>query len=314
MVWDFRRIAVLLGCGLLLVACGDESGGSSGGAGGNGQGQSGTKGQGSTPGGGGQGATSGKGGSNNTSGSGGAGATGGSGGSLGGDGGTSQCGNCQGCCDGSKCLPLAAQNDFLCGQNGAQCAVCSAGDTCETGKCTVNKEVCSPSTCPTGCCLGNECYTGTTWQACGLPNGGTCETCEPMAACTSKKACNNDLWDDNALIDLYLDNVTVSGGQCSDPGGLPDPIVSVVANNKAYGASCNDVYSCTFTAPLKIPSLTLAQLKGGILIEVSDTDLSSDDSCWSGTLSVSQLRDLGKYALDVGGGGSITYHLRPAGY
>jgi hypothetical protein len=56
----------------------------------------------------------------------------------GGDGGT-ECGpgNCNGCCQGTACFPLSAENANACGVNGDPCTVCGGGDlaTCNGGVC-----------------------------------------------------------------------------------------------------------------------------------------------------------------------------------
>src|SRR5439155_13087057 len=53
---------------------------------------------------------------------------------------------------------------------------CGAGQRCSAGAC-----VCDATTCPAGCCRGNQCQPGIALDACGLP-GTTCGMCNATRA------------------------------------------------------------------------------------------------------------------------------------
>lgn len=258
---------------------------------------------------------SGAGGSSGTGGKSGS-AGGGNNSGKGGSGGSVQpgpCSSCSGCCDGSTCLPLASQSKLSCGKGGSQCQTCNADETCDAGACVLDKSICSPKSCPDGCCTSlGKCDTSSTWLTCSK-GGQSCEVCEPYALC-SNKTCDNDQWGQDAQLDLYIDGVSVSEAQCSDILGTPDPIVTVTVDGKAYAAACPDAYSCTFSPPIKIGKIGLALfLLDQVKFTVEDSDDGSFQPCWSGDIPLPDKRDFGQRVFKPGDG-SITYHLRPAGY
>lgn len=258
-----------------------------------------------------------------TSGTGGGGGTsGGSGGSSSGQAGSSNqggsassnpCASCSGCCDGTTCLPLASQSKLSCGKSGSKCQTCEAGETCEAGACIPDKNICSPKSCPNGCCdTSGECILFSSWTSCSK-GGVQCAFCEPYALCENK-VCNDSQWDSDALLDLYIDGVSVSEAQCSDIVGSPDPIVVIDVGGKIFVESCSDAYSCNFSPPLKIGPISLSLFKTGkVKFSVEDSDESVDDLCWSGAIPAPTKRDFSKLIFKPGDG-SLTYHIRPAGY
>lgn len=257
-----------------------------------------------------------------TSGPGGGGGTsGGSGGSSSGQAGSgnqggsisSPCASCSGCCDGTTCLPLASQSKLSCGKGGGKCATCEADETCEAGACVTDQAICSPKSCPDGCCRQGKCVTTPDWTSC-TNGGGKCTFCEPYALCDGSKTCHDDEWGTDALLDLYIDGVSVSEAQCSDIVGSPDPIVVIDVGGKIFVESCSDAYSCTFSPPLKIGPISLSLFKTGkVKFSVEDSDESVDDLCWSGAIPAPTKRDFNKLIFKPGDG-SISYHFRPAGY
>jgi hypothetical protein len=88
-------------------------------------------------------------------------------------GGACRCGGarCDGCCDGEQCLAVGQQTDGQCGSGGAACAACGGDQDCVGGVCT-----CTAASCPTGCCAGATCESGTTRAFCGA-GGGACAAC-----------------------------------------------------------------------------------------------------------------------------------------
>ena len=110
-------------------------------------------------------------------------------------------GNCPGCCLGNECR--VGQDNTLCGQMGGTCQDCTAqGTSCIStgrigGQCEGPVPSCSPTTCPSGCCLGDQCIGGTSDTACGTGaqacvncagQGDTCkgQVCVPVpVTCTT---------------------------------------------------------------------------------------------------------------------------------
>lgn len=67
--------------------------------------------------------------------------------------------------------------------------VVDSAQNSSTGPFTITATVgapvtCDPAHCPTGCCLNNQCRTGSEDAACGL-GGGTCSTCGQYQQCQS---------------------------------------------------------------------------------------------------------------------------------
>jgi hypothetical protein len=50
---------------------------------------------------------------------------------------------------------------------------------------------CTPSTCPDGCCQGNQCITNTTDQMCGS-GAVSCHACDPCFRCGTSHSCEPD--------------------------------------------------------------------------------------------------------------------------
>jgi len=107
-----------------------------------------------------------------------------------------------GCCTGSSCNPPGVMR---CGTGGAVCVACEArradscvagacrcgtgpqcapGQTCDAGAC-----VCTPSSCPSGCCQGSMCSSplfptcGDGGMACIACSTQTSDTCQPNGQC-----------------------------------------------------------------------------------------------------------------------------------
>lgn len=117
---------------------------------------------------------------------------GGDGGTGGGSGGSGDTGICNastcsnGCCNGTSCVVVT--NTAKCGQGGAACAPCGAGNTCVSG-------VCSPCN---GCVdiSTGQCKSGTEMTACGR-TGGFCQSCDSLqgqacngGVCSGGSSCN----------------------------------------------------------------------------------------------------------------------------
>lgn len=266
---------------LMVSGCSDDGGGSSGGVGGGEPGGSSS-----------QGGTSGQG--------------------SGGTKPTDPCGDCAGCCDGSTCLPLASQNKLSCGKGGDQCATCGDGKTCSAGACVVDASVCSPLSCK-GCCAGGLCRTDLSWTSCGK-GGTTCQTCEPMALCTTEATCENDQWGKDALLDIYIEQFQVLKTKCSDPTSAPDPRLIVSFGGKTYTSStCQDSENCVLTPPWKIANVPYQQLLfGSVALSAEDVDEVVNASCWKGAMPL-PARDFSSKVY-FAESGAVFYHVRPAGY
>ena len=91
-----------------------------------------------------------------------------------------------GCCSGGpgspgRCLPSTSSQ---CGALGAMCVDCPTSTSCNAqGHC-----VCTPQSCPTGCCDGNACQPGTAFEACGA-GGGACTVCSGNTPACGQTGC-----------------------------------------------------------------------------------------------------------------------------
>ena len=120
------------------------------------------------------------------------------------------CGDCAGCCSGTTCVLTASTS--ACGTGGGLCTDCGEqGDSCGSGGCKcgtgdvcgVNQAcvgstcVCTPESCPGGCCSGNgECIlVGSGGQGsfnCGTA-GQKCDQCNSSGTCAAGvcSSCNS---------------------------------------------------------------------------------------------------------------------------
>jgi hypothetical protein len=76
------------------------------------------------------------------------------------------------CGQGPQCTPIVGGN--FCNNGVCQCGTqpsCGQGTECRNGSC-----VCTPDSCPNGCCVGTSCVTGDSANACGR-GGGACLDC-----------------------------------------------------------------------------------------------------------------------------------------
>jgi hypothetical protein len=87
--------------------------------------------------------------------------------------------NCDGCCDGDRCITTTTA--AKCGLPGEACEACDSGDTCAAGQCV---PVADCSNCD-GCCLnGTQCLPGDSLNACGA-GGAACTACGAGTGCDS---------------------------------------------------------------------------------------------------------------------------------
>ena len=190
------------------------------------------------------------------------------------------CGDCQGCCSGTTCVPFTEQKNTQCGTTGSSCATCS-GLTCNTadGTCvTANAGACNASNCA-GCCgmlAGNpHCYVDTA-SACGT-GGGQCSTCTPGTLC-SGGAC------DNTLDPAYKYKVTVASVQVYNTDGS-----SNCWDNNGFGFGCGqpDLKVCFGYDPGTGAIVTGCTTEhGNVPVDngKADTDnLATDSTTWIGT-------------------------------
>jgi formylglycine-generating enzyme len=108
-----------------------------------------------------------------------------------------------GCCSGTTCVAYASQSAGLCGTGGLTCTACGAsGNQCAAGmckcwggaacaagqECTESGQcICTPASCPNGCCNGSVCETSTSLH-CGTGTVG-CQTCSGGTPICSGGAC-----------------------------------------------------------------------------------------------------------------------------
>ena len=172
------------------------------------------------------------------------------------DPGGNQCGDCDGCCDGSTCVKLADQTDGAgkCGGRGSTCAPCSGGKICVIGT-----GVCGSSTggncsdCATGCCQDGACLADQN-VACGP----SCTKCTYGVSCVNG-SCVTAL-DSNAQFKIYVQSVQLTP---NDPtgsswdgfgGGEADPYACFAYESggrfiEGCSKYCNDTLTCTYADP-----------------------------------------------------------------
>jgi hypothetical protein len=101
-------------------------------------------------------------------------------------------GNCPGCCSGNDCR--VGDDQTACGANGGACEDCtSTMDTCVAngvvgGQCQTQPALCNPTSCPTGCCLGDVCQPGTALNSCGT-GANQCDNCGAKASTCTGQTC-----------------------------------------------------------------------------------------------------------------------------
>ena len=86
-----------------------------------------------------------------------------------------------GCCsfEGGSPRCLAGTDSSACGRTGSSCLDCQAeGRSCDPVQRTCSAGKCDASNC-NGCCVGDQCLTGTEATACGT-NGRACSSCAVM--------------------------------------------------------------------------------------------------------------------------------------
>lgn len=122
--------------------------------------------------------------------------------------------------------------------------------------------VCSPATCPSGCCNGTKCETGKTATACGT-GGSLCSACPGQAPCKSDQTCGVDpesLWKVQPL------SATISAknqGNDWDVGaGAPDPFVQLWCPASAV--------SVTGTTPTAYDTYSPTWSSGGCVMKAKD--------------------------------------------
>jgi hypothetical protein len=118
-------------------------------------------------------------------------------------------GGCAGCCQGTVCKTGTSNSE--CGRNGAVCAACSGGKTCQSQVCgyycgdgvctstppgTETQCVCAQDcgSCA-GCCQGMVCNPGTSNSECGK-NGAVCMSCSGGKTCQQEGQCASAPWKD----------------------------------------------------------------------------------------------------------------------
>ena len=75
---------------------------------------------------------------------------------------------------GSACVNLSSDHAHC----GACSSPCGAGQACSAGLC-----VCTPASCPNGCCNGTNCLSGDSATSCGRA-GNACDACPGVEACS----------------------------------------------------------------------------------------------------------------------------------
>ena len=179
------------------------------------------------------------------------------------------CGTCDGCCNGSTCVPFGTQNDTSCGKRGMACRACNNGGVCDSdnGTCVQpTAGVCNRATCPSGCCSATGCITDTSWSQCGA-GGVSCGSCAlGGTACESDGTCKNNYLAAEEYFYLSVRQINV---EPKTPNGwdwdnlvlshtAPDPMVCLsytdtdssgnAVQRSACTKHCSDTASCSLSA------------------------------------------------------------------
>jgi hypothetical protein len=150
------------------------------------------------------------------------------------DSGSSTCGECDGCCDGTTCIHLSQETNTQCGVRGQACDTCGS-KICDpdSGTCLAATGGCTPQNCPNGCCkalAGQSTCQINEPTACGT-GGASCTACPGGVTCTG--ACTNQIAP-SYKFQVYVKSVEFAdhdpGGSCWDDFlgagcGAPDPEV-----------------------------------------------------------------------------------------
>jgi hypothetical protein len=141
--------------------------------------------------------------------------------------GSSTCGDCDGCCDGTTCVQLANETNAQCGQRGQACAACTGTQVCGagTGQCLDASAGCTGCT---GCCgasTNNVCLVDQASQC-----GASCTKCSYGVTCVNG-SCTTQI-DQNAYfkVNVTAATVLVNSTNCPDNWDYfsePDPYVCV---------------------------------------------------------------------------------------
>jgi len=121
------------------------------------------------------------------------------------------------------CTPSCAT--ATCGQDDGCGGFClagscpSTGQTCDQGVC-----VCNATSCPMGCCSGDQCEPGTSSAACGGPGGATCSACG-SGSCVDSKCVEDD--DSDGGSDGGVQDSGLAAPDGSMDAGLPDSSMSM---------------------------------------------------------------------------------------
>ncbi len=210
--------------------------------------------------------------------------------------GGSQCGDCDGCCDGSTCVKLSNQSDPAgkCGPRGANCAPCSGGKICieGTGLCGTSTGA-NCSQCVTGCCKNGACLDDQN-AACGPQ----CTKCTYGVGC-SNGTCTTQI-DSNAQFKIVVKSIQLTA---SDPtgsswdgfgGGEADPRACFAYQSNGsfiQGCTryCSDSLTCSFNdadglvvdsngSPVNFPATILMAGTLRVTGEDDDSPLSPDQA------------------------------------
>jgi hypothetical protein len=148
-----------------------------------------------------------------------------------------------GCCDSTgACQPGTAPN--ACGNVGATCSACGAGECCVGGVCT-STGCCNASNC-SGCCDANGvCQSGSSDSACGTL-GGACSACA-AGECCGFGACSAGACSVDAGSDAPTDAGDCISGTWVQTNGTPSPCgsttVTLVVAPSGGGYTVNGTFN-----------------------------------------------------------------------
>lgn len=204
--------------------------------------------------------------------------------------------NCTGCCDAEEQCQ-AGNVASACGTGAVSCQVCGATQSCVEGQCRggtgtdggldggTDGGSCGPQSCASGCCLNNQCLSGTNPAACGK-NGGVCAVCPGTQSCEQQQCTGASC---PGCVDANTGNCLTgnSNAACGLDGGLCRTCNTAIGESCTTGtcvaATCNATNcasGCCSGATCITPPTNAQCGKGGAAcVSCQGQDTCTDGAC-----------------------------------
>lgn len=155
----------------------------------------------------------------------------------------------------------------------------------------------SPPTCAScpGCCAGTSCVAFSQQDAttCGA-NGSVCSACGFGLKCQN----GGCVFDETTVFTLTA--LEIANCSCTDTVGLPDPFVTMQSPSSSGSTNhCVDVNGCAFSSG-SIDVTAGDLVTGKVTFQIYDEDISFDDPCGGGTITLPSPIVPSSYEVSVG--------------